>query len=289
MDDPDCEAEAPRGLGGECQSQNAAKYCQGVVSSEYDPDDPHYISDNGFFSQLWHNDFDSMPQCRIRNNTPHSDARLDVLYPRDALMTNPPDWCWVQPTIFNIKVNNRINGNILLQQGSGQVVLKFNSTADLEQLPVRFTIDWGDGQTTTVGDDVTGFAPRSDPRGPYHDGFVHEYAAPKCAAPGCTIRVFAEDNWERGSGYCGGVAQECSDDDDCPDSYFGVCSVGGAACAVDQDPACLDRGGKCMKCLGVCRNAEDADFERCTQESVCGTVPSAFCSGVYDGQVIIIP
>jgi hypothetical protein len=221
---------------------------------------------------------------------------------------NPPDWCWVQPTIFNIKVNNH-SGDVTLPNGGGQVVLSFNSTADLEQLAVRFTIDWGDGSAPTrVGSDVAGFAPRSDIKGPYHDGFIHQYNAPDCL-DGCTIRVFANDNWDHGSGYCGGggaTPQDCSEDKQCEGinpGYFGICSHGGAPCLSPDDLACTGDGpgqksGVCMRCLGICRNTGapvQRDFATCINRSQCGNpigtppVPNANCSSVNSGSVTVIP
>ncbi|MDD5341762.1 MAG: carbohydrate binding domain-containing protein [Patescibacteria group bacterium] len=233
---------------------NPDNYCNQIDDGlTYNPGDTKYFEDTTLFRTAYNNDFASMPQCRLVNNTGESsDTRPD------QTSGFPYDYCWIQPSVFNIKINNR-TGAIQIPNGGGTAILSFNSTVDSEQIPIKnIFIDWGDGtplQTINVA-----IGPLSNPDGPYHYAH-HEYVYPSCA-DGCYVRVWVQDNWEKGSGNCSGGdrdGQQCANNAEC---FGGSCQ---GAC----------RGGDTP--FATCRWSEAEPFP-------CGSSP-AYCSSYFSGIV----
>lgn len=252
--------------GADCTNEDDA-YCNGDVP-DVDPDNPRYALDlNGLFTRQYNEEFNEdnepngsylfpiMQQCRTINGS----GGTNDIRPLQTVI-DPKDFCWAQPFVNNIQLNGR-TGDISIPNGGGTALLTFNSSIDQEQLPLRrVNIDWGDGSVDTVQ-----FSPGVLPKGDENDPHVvtHEYAAPDCLT-GCTVRVWVEDNWTRGSGQCRGDAshngQECSIDSDC---------------------------GSTGQCVGVCRGGP-TPFASCLSDSQCGGDP-AFCSSMFSGLVYVQP
>ncbi len=239
--------------GTECSNPNNDAECNPYNDPACDPDDPSYCLDAGVGASPlvnYHQDFEDMIQCRFYQPANASDIRPG---------TYPEDFCWVQPVVFNIKVNGR-TGTVQVADGQGTVNLTFNTLVDPEQIPIRtFWIDWGDGSpVSSFPFAPLGRAPRSDPNGPYHNA-THEYVGGTCPAAGCVIRVWMQDNWEYGSGYCESTGEHCANDTQCAG-----------------------------QCWGVCRDATN-EFASCRSNADCAGANS-YCAGVFDGIVqVVIP
>ena len=172
----------------------------------------------------------------------------------------PDDYCFVQPVVFNIKANDR-TGIVEVTDSKGLINLTWNTLVDPEQIPIRaFWVDWGDGSAIQAFPFVPmGRAPRSDENGPYHTA-THSYVFGTCLeANPCEIRVWMEDNWEFGSGYCLGTENHCS--------------LGSLTnCGVDQ-------------CWGVCQGGPN-HLDSCQSKADC-IDDDAYCSGVFEGEIIV--
>jgi hypothetical protein len=210
---------------------------------------------NPIYSQIT-SDFTNMNQCRC----PGGVCGLTDVRPGQANFPN--DFCWVQPSVFNIKVNARSIGDITIPNGGGTVSLQFNTTADLEQLPIRWiNVDWGDGTAPDTIKFTPGIFAKDNPNDPHI--MLHDYNGPGGPYP---IRVWIRDNWDKASGYCSGGAndyKQCAGDGDCP-------------------------GGVCE---GVCRGSGANDFKRCNAVNAtiqCGGAPG-YCSSIYNGRITVVP
>ncbi|MFA6197962.1 MAG: carbohydrate binding domain-containing protein [Patescibacteria group bacterium] len=247
-DSQDCSAAAPA-------QADRDKWCNlqegtvGPLEQSYLP----ALSTNPIYSQIT-SDFNNMNQCRC----PGGVCGLFDVRPNETSFPN--DFCWVQPAVFNIKINARSQGDITIPNGGGTASLQFNTTVNLEQLPVRWiNVDWGDGTTPDTIKFTPGIFAKEQPTDPHL--MLHDYSG---AGGPYTVRVWIEDNWEKGSGYCTGGAnnnKNCSGDGDCP-------------------------GGVCE---GVCRGSGANDFKHCNAVNAtaqCGGAPG-YCSSVYQGRITV--
>jgi hypothetical protein len=226
--------------------------------------EPKYLKalDTSVFMTQFNGEAASMPQCRDVNNlSGKSDNRPN------QTTSFPKDFCWVQPRVHHIKVNGRYTGNVLLNNGGGTVALQFNSSVDIEQAPIRgINIDWGDDTpvTSMIFTKGTGLNPKDLVADP-HDPILHDYNKVNGANPSYKIRVWIQDNWGRGSGYCAGTTTQCSSDAECV----------------------------LVKCEGVCRSTTGGanEFKNCNATNYltqCGGDPG-YCSSVFQGDVTVIP
>ncbi|MFA5318322.1 MAG: hypothetical protein WC323_02515 [Patescibacteria group bacterium] len=120
---------------------------------------------------------------------------------------NNADYCYIYPTITNVKVSGNENGFTISKNGF--VNLTFNSDVDDEQLPLTaMEIDWGDGAgEKTV---VTGVEMRDQPASSTPHSFYHLYdywdllrkkaqgvAGITCENNQCTVKpkIKIKDNW----------------------------------------------------------------------------------------------
>jgi hypothetical protein len=253
-DSQDCTA--PRDTAGNLTDPD--KWCN---LQEGNPDalEPSYmsaLSTNPIYSQVT-NDFTNMSQCRCPNG---SCTRFDV---RPNETSFPNDFCWVQPAVFNITINGRKMGDFTIPNGGGTVSMQFNTTADLEQLPIRWiNVDWGDRTTPDSIEFTPGIFAKEQPTDPHL--MLHDYSGPSPVGSPYTIRVWIRDNWDKGSGYCtggGNADKQCAGDDDCPDGT----------------------------CEGVCRGSGPNDFLHCNADNAtaqCGGAPG-YCSSVYQGRITV--
>lgn len=134
-------------------------------------------------------DFEDMEQCdEARDNT---------------------DYCYMQPTVSNIIVNNGMSGDIEIPNGT-YVSLQFDSYVDVDQQPLKYiSIEWlGDLDSSSFNDSETAqpdaweaastyghayaYAYTCDPTSSYYDSDVQA-----CAYE---LRVQIQDNW----GFCSG-------------------------------------------------------------------------------------
>lgn len=103
------------------------------------------------------------------------------------------DLCAIPPTVTNVSIgafpNGQTSGDVHVGAG-GTLTMYFNSTVDLEQLPLQhLRVDWGDGITQDVS---WGYAPKDDPNQPHL--FTHGYSRRGTFRP----KVQLLDNW----GWC---------------------------------------------------------------------------------------
>ncbi len=233
------------------------QYCNGLPDSAPDPTEAKYEPDLSLnsFKAAYSDAFEAMDQCKVHNGSNGmSDNR-----PND-ITGFPFDFCWAQPTVFNIKINGR-TGPVQIKNGSGTATVTFNSMVDPEQMPIKkFVVDWGNNHWESFPKNP-GIPPRSDPNGPYHT-LTHDYTYGDCGAAGggpdtCFVRVFVEDNWDKGSGYCDNDGTDCSSDLNC----------GGGTCV----GAC--RGGTTP--LNICQNQGQCQGA------------GAYCNSLFDGSVVI--
>lgn len=111
------------------------------------------------------------------------------------------DYCAIPPEVTNAKFVTGTATVATITGGSGAVGIKFNTTADLEQVPLgTIKIDWGDG----IDEFAYPFAPRNDPARPHI--FSHTYTlnrgdATHCATTGLRttcdfpIKIQVIDSW----------------------------------------------------------------------------------------------
>lgn len=132
----------------------------------------------------------------------------------------PNDYCAIKPAVVDDPNNDKdgpsfLNGGAkttTIDGGSGSIGIKFNTTADADQVPLqKISIDWGD----SIDAIPFPFAPRSDPNNPHIYG--HVYVA-NTGTPGCApdqsgrlvctfhIKILVQDNW----GWCNDTDGSCS-------------------------------------------------------------------------------
>ncbi len=115
-------------------------------------------------------------------------------------------YCYIKPTIGNIKVDNQISGVQIKSRKA--VKLTFNVNIDKEQLPLKgYTVNWGDGSVSNVsGVDLRG---RTDPAYPFSLYHFYDFSQVKdadnnmplpgttCSTSNCSvgISISAVDNW----------------------------------------------------------------------------------------------
>ena len=111
------------------------------------------------------------------------------------------DYCAIPPEVTNAKFVTGAATISTIIGGSGSVGIKFNTNADVEQVPLKeIRIDWGDSQ------DVFGYpyAPRNDPAKPHI--FSHTYVLNRGDANNCktvngrticqfAIKIQVVDSW----------------------------------------------------------------------------------------------
>ena len=112
------------------------------------------------------------------------------------------DYCAIPPEVTNAKFTTGTATTATISGGSGSIGIKFNTTADLEQVPLaNIRIDWGDNQD----DFAFPFAPRNDPTKPHI--FSHTYVVNRGDTTRCTtvngrttctfpIKIQVEDSWK---------------------------------------------------------------------------------------------
>ncbi len=172
-----------------------------------------YVANNTLVSG-WQTAYDNMVQCG-QSGTDRS------------VITTEPDraYCGILPSVVNVAVGKTTSNTVFIN--SGEVIqLKFNTTVDKEQLPLKsIAIDW-DGNN--VSDQVVtwGFAPLSNIADPHSISHVYRFGENKdvCYGVGqgpygnsanvggheyCVVRpgVQVQDNWEWcNGGRCNGIA-----------------------------------------------------------------------------------
>ncbi len=130
-------------------------------------------------------------------------AKNTAAYVRPGPAVNSiADYCGIPPTVFNAGFVGSGSNTVIIQNGSGSVSMKFNMSADKEQLPLKtINIDWGDNSIKTY---PFPYAPRDDPSQPMI--FSHVYALNKSDLKHCSgfgssvtcsfpIRIQVIDNW----------------------------------------------------------------------------------------------
>lgn len=125
----------------------------------------------------------------------------------------PDDFCSVPPSISNAAFLNSDARTASISSGSGSIGIKFNTTADVDQVPLTaISIAWGDTTTGNAGN----FAPRNDPAKPHI--FSHAYVFNRGDNAHCDydrnictyhIKIQIQDNW----GWCNdGTHGPCTTD-----------------------------------------------------------------------------
>lgn len=112
------------------------------------------------------------------------------------------DYCAIPPEVFNAKFTTGTATTATITGGSGNIGIKFNTSADKEQVPLsNIRIDWGD----TQDEFAFPYAPRNDTSKPHI--FSHTYVVNRGDTSNCDtvngrttcefpIKIQVEDSWE---------------------------------------------------------------------------------------------
>jgi hypothetical protein len=105
-----------------------------------------------------------------------------ITVPASHTIDTQQDYCGIPPEVYNTKFGVGLGRSVTIIGGSGNIAIKFNTSVDSEQMPLReIRVDWGDSQDAISYP----YAPRTDPAKPHI--LSHVYVMSSGLAEDCPV------------------------------------------------------------------------------------------------------